>query len=803
METLWQDLKFGARMLAKNPGFTAVAVLTLALGIGANTAIFSVVNAVLLRPLPYPEPDRLIRVWESNPQRGWLDFSASAPNFEDWRKSNQVFSQLAAQEFTTFNLTGVGDPERIATLSVTTNFFPTLGASPALGRNFLPEEEQAGKNHVVLVSHGLWQRRFGGDPQLIGRTIQLSGESYTVVGIMPPHFPFTRRTELWVPMILDAAVQPWRAHRSNHTLSVIGRLKPGVSLEQAQAQMDTLARQLAQQYPASNAGWGILLRTFYDWLIPEEMRRAFGLLLGAAGFVLLIACANVASLLLARATSRQREVAIRSALGAGRLRVVRQLLTESCLLAGLGGAAGLLLALWGVNLIAAHPPLDIPRMDEVEINRGVLGFALGISLLTTLIFGLVPALQVSRINLSEAFKEGGRSLAGGARHRARQVLVIAQIALALVLLIGAGLMVQSFVRLGRVALGFNPENVLKLQTALPVTQYVERSKRAAFYAQALERIRALPGVRGAGAASHTPLSPGNWAMEVAIEGRAPSSQEPLSADARAVTPQYFHTMCIPLLRGRDFTEQDGPDSTNIIISDAMARRFWPDEDPIGKRFRPGDRNPWMTIVGVVGDVHHISLDQDRRPTFYFSSAQLGFNALAIVVRTSANPESFAAAVRKEIAALDRDLPIYSVGTMSAIVSDAAGQPRFQATLLGLFAVVALALAAVGIYGVISFAVARRTREIGIRLALGAQASDVFKLVVGEGMKLTIFGVSLGLAASWALTRLMVGLLFGISATDPVTFLIVSLLLAGVALAACYIPARRAMRVDPIVALHYE
>jgi putative ABC transport system permease protein len=803
MQTLLQDLRYGVRMLRKNPGFTFIAVLTLALGIGANTAIFSVVNAVLLKPLPYPEPERLIRVWETSPQRGLPYFPASSPNFEDWRKQQSVFEQLAAQENTTFNLTGDGEPERVAAVGVTSDLFPALGISPLIGRSFLPEEEQVGRNHVTLLSYGLWQRHFGADRELIGQAIQLSGERYTVIGVMPSKFEFTRGTELWVPLISDPAVYPWRADRSNRNFSIIGRLKPGVSLAEAQAAMAAIARQLEQQYPVSNAGWGIRLQSFYEWIIPEELRKGLWVLLGAVGFVLLITCCNVANLFLARATRRRREVAIRSALGASRSRVVRQLLTESSLLAFLGGIAGLLLALWGMDLLVSHLPVNIPRLNEVEIERRVLGFTLVISLLTSVIFGLVPALHLSRVNLSEAFKETARGLAGGAGHRARRVLVISQIALALVLLIGAGLMAQSFVRLSHVRLGFEPDRVLTLQIALPMSQYREKSQQTAFYAQALERIRATPGVLGSGAVVGVPLARGmNWSVPVTVEGRTMSPEEALPADARAVTSQYFATMGIPILQGRDFTERDGPESTNLIISDAIARRLWPNEDPLGKRLRPGTNNPWMTVVGVAGDVRN-SLDQEPRPTIYFSAAQLGFNAMTLVVRTAGNPESMSAVVRNEIARLDPKLPVYNIRTMSAIHDEATGQPRFQAALLGLFAVVALVLAAVGIYGVMSYLVTERSREIGIRMALGAEARDVLKLVVGQGMKLAIVGVLIGLGGSLALTRLMQTLLFGVNPTDPPTFIAITLLLTFVALLACWLPARRAARVDPMIALRYE
>ena len=806
MNTLWQDLRYGIRMLMTKPGFTVVAAITLALGIGANTAIFSVINAVMLRPLPYAEPERLIRLWESNPERGWPEFSASAPNFEDWRKQQSVYEQLAAYEFTTFNITGSGEPERVAALSVTPNLFPTLGVLPALGRNFLTEEERAGHNRVVILSDGLWQRRFGADRELIGRQIQLNGESYTVVGVMPPQFQLTRGTEVWVPLMLDPAVQPWRADRSNHNLTVIGRLKPGVSLAQAQSAMDTLARQLEQQYPKSNAGWGVRMRTFYDWMIPAQTRRAMLVLFAAVGFVLLIACANVANLLLARASSRQREIAIRAALGASRWRVMRQLLTESLLLALLGGLAGALLALWGTDLVKASASLNIPRLNETRLDVSVLAFTFIISLLTGVIFGLAPAWQASKLGLNETLKEAGRSGSGGMRHRLRSALVVSEVALALVLLVSAGLMMRSFAHLQKVSLGFAPENVLTMQISLPGSKYGENTTRVNFFNQMLERLRAVPGVTDAAAVTQPPLSGGGgWGMEIALEGRSAGPAEPkLSSATFAVTPHYFHTMGIPLLQGRDFTEQDRGDAPlTLIVNEAFARRFWPNENPIGKRFRPGTGNPFGTVVGVVGNVRNTSLENEGAPAFYFSYGHIGMPALTVAVRTVAPPETLTAALRAQVHSLDQELPIYNVRPMAQIVYNAAGQPRFQTSLLGLFSTLALLLAAIGIYGVMAYTVTQRTHEIGVRMALGAQARDVLRLIVKQGMILSLIGVTIGLALAYGLTRFLKELLYEVKTTDPLTFVVISLLLVGITLLACYIPARRATKVDPMVALRYE
>lgn len=805
---LWFDLRYGARVLMRKPGFALVAVLTLALGIGANSAIFSIVNGVLLQPLRYPEAERLVRLSERNPNRGWTEFSASAPNLEDWRNQQSVFEQLAAYEFTTFNLTGDSEPERVAALSITPSLFPALGISPILGRNFLPEEEQTGRNRVAILSYGLWQRRFGADTKLIGQTVQLSGEKYTVLGVMPSQFQLTRRTELWVPLILDAKVYPWRADRSNHNLHVVGRLKPDVSLGQAQVAMDTLSKRLEQQYPKSNTGWGVELRTFYDWIISEEMRRSILVLFVAVGFVLLIACANVANLMLARASTRQRELSIRAALGASRTRVMRQLLAESLLLAALGGSAGALLAFWGTKFLKTSITMNIPRLDEVRLDLRVLSFTLGVSLLTGLVFGLAPAWSAARSDHNEGLKQGGRWGIGGARNRLNSALVIGEIAVALVLLVGAGLMLCSFVHLQNVTPGFAPENVLTMQLSLPAAKYGKEPLRVDFFAQLMERLRTAPGVLDAAAISEVPLSGGNWAMEVTLEGRATSTdQTRLSADARAVTPHYFRTMGIPLLYGRDFTEQDrgpfGQAPMTLIVSETFAWRFFPNENPIGKRFSPGSGNPFGTIIGVAGNVRNLSLREEAGPAFYFSYGYIGMPALAVVVRTSAPSESLASGLRAQVYSLDRDLPVYNIRSMEQILSNGAAHSRSQTLLLGLFSIMALLLAAIGTYGVMSFTVTQRTHEIGIRLALGAKGDDVLKLIVGQGMKLVAAGLVIGLAGALALTRVIRTLLFNVSPTDPMTFIAIVLVLACVALVACWIPASRATKVDPLIALRWE
>jgi len=730
MHTLYQDLRYGIRGLLKRPAFTAVVVFTLALGIGANTTIFSVVNAVLLRPLPFKDPNRLIRVWESNPGKNWPEFSASAPNYKDWLSQQTVFEQLAAQENTTFNLSGDGDPERIPAAAVTANLFTMLQVSPELGRAFSAEDEQAGQNHVVILSNGLWQRRFGGDRTLPGKTIRLNGEPYTVLGIMSADFQFIGAREIWTPLVLDASKQPWRADRTNHTLSVFGRLKPGVTLDQATAEMSAIAARLEQQYPNLNAGWGVRMRTFYDWIVPEDIRLSMLVLLGAVAFVLLIACANVANLLLVLAGTRRREMAIRVALGAGRARLLRQLVTESLLLGLLGGAAGVLLSLWAISTVASSRALNIPRLEEARLDGRVLGFTLAVSVLTGLAFGLAPAWRATKLNLTESLKEGG--LRGGSERRSplRSLLVTAEIALALILLVGAGLMMRSFSSLQRVPLGFSPEKLLTMQINLPPTKYAEGDPRVNFFERLLAQLRTVPGVVDAAAITQPPLSSGNWAMEVTVEGDVNKSDAPSSADARAVTPAYFRTMRIPLLQGRDFSDKDrGEAPLVLIVSKNFADRCWPNQNPIGKRFRPGTNNPFGEVIGVVGNVRNLRLEDEGRPAFYFPYGAIGMPGLAVMVRTIGDPQSQTSAIRATVASVDPELPVFNVRTMEELVANASGQQRFQTFLLSIFSGVSLLLAAVGIYGLMSFLVRQRTHEIGIRMALGANRAQVLRIII--------------------------------------------------------------------------
>jgi putative ABC transport system permease protein len=796
-DEMFQDMRFGLRMLLKHPGFTLIAVLTLALGIGANTAIFSVVNAVIIRPLPYPEPDRLVILDEVPPGGG--QFAIAPGNFVDWRDQNGSFVGMAAFQRMSLNLTGHGEAELLPGLRLSANSFALLGIKPARGRDFLPEEDQTGYNRVVILSYGLWRRRFGREPDLVGKMLTLNGNSYTVIGVMPPDFRFFEGIEVWTPLALTSR------ERTSHDLNAFARLKTNVSLEQARAEMGAIAGRLAAQYPRSNDDWGIRLTPLRDKVV-GPIQPVLLALLGAVAFVLLIACANVANLLLARSAVRQREVAIRAALGASRRRVIRQLLTESLLLGVVGGVIGLLLAVWGVNFLRVLTPASLGA-ETVAIDGRALGFTAIVSLLTSVLFGLAPAVQAASPNLSESLKEGGRSgIEGRGRNRTRSLLVIAEIALSLALLINAGLVIKSFIRLLQVDPGFESEGLLTMQLSLPNAKYPERSSQAAFFQQLTEKITALPGVASAGAASTLPFRI-DEVQEFIIGGRPPITpgKEP-SANYYAVSDDYFRAMEIPLLKGRAFTERDTKDAPRVaIISESLARRHFPDEDPIGKRMdiSKGGFGTWREIVGVVGDVKHYGLDSQTTVQIYEPYLQVTYPSMNLTVRTTGDPREIAAAIRSQVAAMDKDQPVANIRTMDRIVSDSVGRQRFAALLLALFAGVALILAAVGIYGVMSYYVEQRTHEIGIRMALGAERRDLLKLVVGKGMLLALIGVMIGLAAAFALTRLMSNLLFDVSATDKVTFAATAVLLTSVALLACWIPARRATKVDPIVALRSE
>src|SRR5262245_2735212 len=812
MQKLLQDLRYGFRTLLRKPVYTIVAITALALGIGANTAIFSVVNSILLRPLAYHDPERLVVINHDYPKLN-LKASVSAIGYTHYRDNGKSFESVAATTGGSFNLTGGGEPERLNGAPVTHNFFSALGARPALGRLFLPEEDQPGKNKVVVLSHSFWQRRFGGDPAIVNKNILLNDENYTVVGVMPPSFQFGREigqvVDLWTPIAFTPEQLSYN-RLTNEYLLVIARLKPGVTIQQAQAELDTIAGNLRQQYlpwATTRSDWGLTMDSLRE-LVIGGIGRALWILMGIVGLVLLIACANVANLLLARAADRQKEMAIRAALGAGRWRVVRQLLTESALLAVTGGLVGLLLAYLGISALVKINEVQIPRANEIGLDWRVLAFTLGVSLLTGFIFGLIPALQSSKADLHETLKEGGRTGSSGARSWVRNTLVVLEMALALVVLVSAGLLMRSFWRLQQVNPGFAPQNVLAMSLGLPATKYREPAQRANFYQELLQRIRALPGVQSAGATSILPLSGNNSSGSFRIEGRVvPQGQSSPHGDRWAATTDYFSTMKIQLIRGRYFDDRDTMESQPVaIIDETMQRKYWPNEDPVGKRitFQGGQNNPiWREIVGIVGHVKHKGLEGESRVQYYIPHTQVQNASMNLVVRASIDPSSLTGGVRATISSLDKDLPVFRVRTMEQYVIDSMAQRRFAMTLIAIFAAVALALAAVGLYGVLSYSITQRSHEIGIRMALGAQVSDVLRLVVGQGMLLALAGVALGSVAAFLLTRLMANLLFGVKATDPLTFAAIALLLTLVALVACFAPARRATKVDPIVTLRAE
>jgi putative ABC transport system permease protein len=805
-DEMFQDLRFGVRILLKNPGFTMVAMVTLALGIGVNTAIFSIVNAVLLRPLPFKDPARLVTVWESNAAKGQTHGAVGAANFTDWRNQNQVFDSLVAYFSWNYNLTGDDQSQRLEAAVVSAGFFQMLGAEAALGRVLLPEDDQEAQENVVVLSYALWQSRFGAKRDVIGETIILNGLPHIVVGVMPAGFDFPNdKIEIWRPMAMSPQLAQ---NREGKWLKVAGRLKTGVSLEQAAASMDTIAGRLAESYPKTNVGWGVNVIPLHEELV-GDVRRFLLTLFGAVLFILLIACVNVANLLLARAATRQKENAIRAALGASRLRLLRQFLIENLLLAALGGTLGLALAFCSLDALIALSPKDVPGLAKAAIDGRVLGFTVALSVLTTLLFGIVPARQASNPDLNETLKEGGHARTGNAGRRVQGALIIVEVAASVVLLVGAGLMIYSFLRLRSVDPGFNPSNVLTMRIALPANKYGENHRSIAFFEEALERIKDLPGVVSAGAVQDLPMRQNEMTFAFKIEGRPGlEAASPSEAAYRAVTEDYFRTMGIPLIAGREFTAGDKPQTTPVVvINQTMARRFWPDGDPVGKQLRFGEPNdPVYTIVGVVGDIKHLGLAGNESPAIYQPHAQKRFAWLrwmSLVVRTNTPPLSLIAAIRDRVGAVDRGQPLYDIVTMEQLMAESVTQPRFSTFLFSVFALLALTLAAVGLYGVLSYAVAQRTHEIGLRMALGAHASDILKLVVGGGMKLTLLGLAIGFGVAIALTRLLKALLFNVSTTDPTTFVFVAVLLLVVALLACYLPARRATAVDPLFALRHE
>jgi putative ABC transport system permease protein len=803
---LGQDLRYGVRMLAKNPGFTIVAVLALALGIGANSAIFSVVNTVLLRPLPYKNPDSLVMVWDDNTHQGFPKDTPSPANFLDWRQQNTVFTGMAAMVERSFNLTGVGEPDRIDGRRVSANLFSLLGVEPQIGRAFTPDEDKPG-SHVVILSYGLWQKRFGGDPSVIGRAINLNAESYTVVGVMPAKFQFpTPQDQLWAPIAFPADEA---ANRGGHYLQVIARLKPAVSMQQARAEMVTIVARLEKQYPEENTGTGIVLSPLHEEVV-GKIKPALLILLGAVGFVLLIACANVANLLLARAAARQKEISLRLALGASRSRLIRQLLTESVLLAGIGGACGLLVSAGGIQVLKQFIPDTISHVQAIDIDGKVLLFTLLISLATGLIFGIAPATQASNFNLNETLKEGGRDSGASVRgNRIRGLLVIAEVAVSFLLLIGAGLLINSFVHLRTLDPGFRTDHLLTAKVELPELKYPDKAHRTPFYNELVRQLSALPGVQSAAVAGNLPFTYDGDSMYIGVEGvpDPPPGHRP-DVVLRVVGPGYFNTMGIKIVQGRDFNEHDAGDSVAaVVISEKTARYYWPGQNPIGKRLKPGSTtsdNPWRQVIGVVTDVRQNDFVAQPKMQMYMTYQQISsFAPNAVVLRTSVDPNSLASAVRNAVWAIDKDQPVSNLRSMDEIVSAAVARQRFSMLLLGVFAGLALVLAAVGIYGVMSYSIAQRTREIGIRMALGAQRRDMLKMAVWQGLRLVLAGLTIGLAAAFVLTRVMATLLFGISATDPFTFFAISVVLLAVAALASYIPALRATKVDPMVALRYQ
>lgn len=809
MGNFLQDLRYAVRMLAKKPGFTIVAVFTLALGIGANTAIFSIVNAVILSPMPYREADRLVEFWETNPLKSWTQAPLAPANLFDWEKQSQSFEEIAAYMgsakkgpgISGLQLTGDGEPERVKGLYVTGNLFSVLGRDALIGRTLRDEETLEGKHTVVVLSHALWKRRFGGDPAIVGQSISINGRNREIVGVMPSDFYFpSKEVEMWVPMGWNR--DQMEKLRRPHFLRAVGRLKPGITTEQAAGEMTAIAGRLEQQYPDTNTQMGVGLGPLKEWVI-SDTRLPLMVFLVAVAFVLLIACANVANLLLARAATRAREVAIRTALGARRSRIIKQLLTESLLLAIVGGGLGVLLALWSKDLLVGLSPRDIPRLDEARLDARVLAFSVGLSLLTTLIFGLVPALQASKPDLTASLKEGGQK-GSSQSGRVRNVLVIAEVALALVLVIGAGLMIRSFLRLQQVDPGFNANNLLMLSVSLPGVRYPEDGKAIAFFEQAEERIKGLPGVVDVGSANVAALRGAAYTNDMTIEGQ----HEDYIREIRhkTVTPNYFRTMGIQLLSGRFLDQTDIATSATIVVNEAFARRCFPGEDAVGKRVKfakPTEQGTWETIVGVVRSEKQDSLSADAKPEAYKTQLQETQSAMTIVVRTAGDPTTLVSGVREQIRSLDRDLPPYDIKTMTTALDESLVRERFITTLLIIFAGLALTLASIGIYGVMSYTVTQRTHEIGIRVALGAQNHDILKQVIGRAVGLAGAGVALGLVASMILTRLMATLLFGVSTTDPLTFGAIAVLLVVVSLVASYIPARRATKVDAMTALRCE
>ena len=820
--TVWQDVRYGARMLLKNPGMSIVVIVALALGIGANTAIFSVVNAVLLRPLPYDESDRLVFL---NEKSQVLDeMSISYPNFTDWRAHTQTFEKMGVYNRASYNLTGTGEPERLVTGQVSADLFSVLRVNPLHGRLFTNDEDAPGGPPVVVLSYPLWQRRFGGQLSILNQPLTLNSKTYTVIGIMPEKFLYPSRVEMWVPVGQLSGDPSWQARGNHPGLYGVARLKPGATLAQADADMNTIATNLEKQYPDTNAGNRVRLRPLIEIYV-ADVQRALWVIFAAVGFVLLIACANIANLLLARATARRKEMAIRTAVGASRWRIARQLLTESILLSLIGGALGLALARWGIDLILYISPDAIPRSREIGLSWIVLAFTVGISFLTGILFGLIPAIQAGDVDVHETLKESARGTSG--RHWLRSSLVVVEVATTLVLLIGAALLIRSFYLLQKVNPGFSHEHLTSFSISLPEIKYSSFEARASFYNRMLENLRALPGVESAAAASGLPLGNNGWQTSFVVDGQPPPPREqtPLMEACR-VTPDYFTAMNIPVVRGRVFTDHDdrshlaGRDLSKlsedeqavegvnkIVIDEEFARRHWPNEDPIGKRIKiggPDPNAPTVEVIGVVGRVKMESLNQNSdRVQGYFAFSQAPGNDMTVIIKAASDPNQLISSARNVVKSIDTNQPIYSPRTMDEIRAESVAPERLSLTLLSLFAGIAFVLAIVGIYGVMSYSVTQRTHEIGIRMAIGARPVDVFRMILGHGIKLALIGVVIGLVGAFLLTRLMATMLFGVAPTDVPTFAGISILLVSVALLACYLPGRRATKVEPTISLRYE
>jgi putative ABC transport system permease protein len=811
MTSFWQDVRYSMRMIAKAPGFAAIVILTLALGIGANTAIFSVVNAVLLAPLPYDQPDKLVMVWSKNDSKGYQTSPASGGDYAEWKSQNSVFDGMAASSDTLYTLTGAGEPEDVVGYQFSADYFRLLGTRPELGRTFVDEEDRAGGPDVVVLGNAIWKRTFHGDPNIVGKSITLTGKAFTVVGVMPPSFRYPSLVELWTPLGLPAS---FLSNYDETPLRVLARLKPGVTLKQAQSQMDALQQRIAQEHPQTDAGNGVNLIPLREQ-IAGDVKTPLLILLGAVGFVLLITCANIASLMLARAAGRRKEIAIRTALGASRGRLIRQFLTESLLLSLAGGALGLLFANGATSFLLAIFPnnianLNIPQVSSIPTDARVFSFALLAALLTGVLFGLAPVLGFKAATSGEGLKETSRgTTASASESRFRGLLVISEFALALVLLIGAGLLITSFRNLLRGNLGFDADHILSAQLFLSTAEYPsdKPEKRVEFVNDAMQRIRQLPGVESVGAAGFMPLS-GFWGeADFTVQGQPePEPGQKPSAKSDLVTPDYFRAMGIPLLKGRAFTEQDRMGAAQVvIINETLARKEFGSQNPVGQQLNFGDskKSDLWEVVGVVSDIHDFGLEEKVRGNVFRPFAQITLPVVAFVVRTSGRPSSLTSGVEQAIWSVEKDQPIYKIIGVDQLANESLGLRRVSSILLGAFSALALLLAGLGIYGVTAFSVAQRTHEIGVRMALGAQPDSVLKMVMGSGMKIVLAGMAIGLAGAFALARVVASLLYGVKPTDVVTFIFTSLLLAFIALVACYVPARRAMRIDPLAAIRYE